>query len=314
MRRMTRDRGPRTVPSRHPGPSPRRSARAPCPHPLARSDRGVRVAAGGRARGRAALCRLLGGRLRLAGRGRPAQPVPPVHRAGGRAPHSLRPRALAPCRRHAAPHPARLAGLVLRVPQDRRDADPAGAPWRRARGCVPRRRPLSSRLHVLAGAARSRHAPGGDRGAHARADARGARLRALRGPGRRLGRGRRVGHGPAPSRVRRRPAPQHAGIPGEDRRRRTPPRRRGEGLARKGARGVRRGHGVLRHPGHPAHLARVWPQRLAGGSARVVPREVHRLDRLRRGPRERGHSRRVPDEPDPLLGDGQHRLRRADLL
>ena len=305
---------PRTVPGQCPGRSSLRSWRASRSHPVARPDRGVRVAAGSGAWRRQAVCRVLGRRLRLAvGGGRP-QPVVPLHGSGAGPSNPLRPRTLAPRRRNPDPHSAWVAGLVLRVPQDRRDADPPGAPWRRARRRVPRRRPLASRLRVLGGAARAGDAPGSDRRAHARSHARCPRLPAVCRAGRRLGRAGRFGHCAWLSGVGRRPAPQHAGIPGEDGGRRPPPRRRGEGLARQGAGGVRGRHGVLRHPGNPPDLARVRPHRLPGGPPRMVSGEVHRLDRLRRGTRERGLPRRVPDEPDALLGDGQHRLRRARLL
>ena len=222
---MWHDGGPRTVPGRRPGRSSLRSRRASRPHPVARPDRGVRVAAGGGARRRQAVRRLLDRRLRLAVGGSGPQPAAPLHRSRGGPSHPLRSRTLAPRRCNPDPHPAWLAGLVLRVPQDCRDADSTGTPRRRARRCVPRRRPLSSRLRVLGGAAPAGDAPRGGRRAHARAHARRPRLPALRGAGRRLGRAGRFGHRASAPGVGRRPAPQHAGIPGEDGGHRPPPRR-----------------------------------------------------------------------------------------
>ena len=81
-RRMCHGGGPRTVPGRGPGRSPFRSWRASRPHPVARPDRGVRVAAGSGARRRQAVCRVLGRRLRLAVGGGGPQPVVPIHGSG----------------------------------------------------------------------------------------------------------------------------------------------------------------------------------------------------------------------------------------
>ena len=74
------------------------------------------------------------------------------------------------------------------------------------------------------------------------------------------------------------------------------------------------GLGLLHAATHAATDRRLRPQRLTGRSARVDPREVLGLDRLRRPPRERGRSRRDARQRDALLGDRNRDLVGAHLL
>ena len=113
--------------------------------PLARGRTRRRLEPGCAARMDTGHVRLLGGRLRLAGREAATQPLRPVHHQPRRARHPLRPHALAPPRGAAAGDHARLAGVDRRVPQGHRAPDQPHRPRRERGRRLPRDLPVAAR-------------------------------------------------------------------------------------------------------------------------------------------------------------------------
>jgi hypothetical protein len=141
-----------------------------------------------------ALARSWGDGLRLAQPRSQAERPAPVHDRARRPRHPLPPRPLPPCRRPAADRHPRLAGLDHRAAEAHRAPHRPHRPrWQRGRRlrCGD---PLPARSRVLGQADHHRLGPDPDRACLGRADGP-PWLHPVRGPGRRLGRGRDPGHG-----------------------------------------------------------------------------------------------------------------------
>ena len=251
--------------------------------------------------------RVLARRLRLARRTRRSstQLAALPHR-DRRAVDPLRARPLAARGRDAAAPRARLARVVRGVPRRHPEADRPGEHGGRAedafhviapslpgygfsepparRGWDPLRiaRAFVELMHRLGYGAYG--AQGGDWGAQIVDPDRRARPRALRG------------HPPEPGdRVAAR----------EPRRR---SRRRTRPISRASGSSSAKSPRYALAAGNEAADPRCRAQRLAGRSARVVGREVPRVERLRRRPGERVHARSAAHERDGVLGHAHDRL------
>ena len=132
-----------------------------------------------------------------------------------------------------------MAGIDLRVHGNHPDAHRSGRARRRREGFVHRDRAVAAGLRIFGSSPRSRDEHPGDGGAVSQADDRDARLQALRGAGRRLGRGDHV----ADRRGARRPRLRHPYQHGRDRSRRRTQRARADA----------RGESVPRRPGKVPH-------------------------------------------------------------
>ena len=166
----------------------RGSARAARRDALARPGGWRGVERGGRPGVAASRGHVLGEPVRLASPRGSAECVAAVSGPRRRHPGSLRPHERARLEADAAHHHPRMAGLGVRDAADRSDArGPVGA-WGVGAGRVRRGGSIDSRVRLLGAADRARDVELGGRRPLDRADGT-ARVSAVRGAGRRLGRG-----------------------------------------------------------------------------------------------------------------------------
>ncbi len=188
---------------------PRRPAGPYFGHPLARARTGHRRLPGRTAGHDAGPGPVLGGGLRLAPVRGPAERPAALHHRDRRARHPFPARPFPARGRAATDCHARVARLDHRAAEDHRAPHQPDGPRRECAGRVPPGDPLAAGSRVLGQADRHRLGPGPDRAGLGRADG-APRVHPVRGPGRRLGRGRHPGHGhPGPGRAGRHPL-QHA--------------------------------------------------------------------------------------------------------
>ena len=177
-----------SVSGRFSGGGAHRAAPARKRDPVARAGDGQRRFAGRAARDDAGARAVLGDRLRLAQvRGETERPAE-LHHRDRRARHPLHPRSLPARGRAAADRHAWVAGLDHRAAEDHRAAHQSHGARRERIGRVPSGDPLAAGPRVLRQADEHGLGSRSHRASVGGAD-EAARLRPVRGPGRRLGRG-----------------------------------------------------------------------------------------------------------------------------